>query len=252
MTTQLALPTLSTGFFRRAASTYVGHAIRRGLDGVWVRGLDETRRLTTRRPVIFAATHVSWWDSLVVVALEDALATRGRALMDRQNLDRHPFFGWLGALPLDRSCSATARADLSTAARTLSGPRHTLWIFPQGRQRSPHLRPLGLRSGVHTLLEQSEAIVVPVALAYPWAEAPRPTAMVELGMPLERDALGPFLQALEHRLIAGLQSIDAASEGSPAELGFSLLVGGRSSQPETGIGSQALQVADRLVGARRV
>jgi 1-acyl-sn-glycerol-3-phosphate acyltransferase len=248
--TDFERPPSHRGLFRRLAGAYVRNKLHRELDGVWVRGLDAARALTDVGPVILAANHVSWWDSLLVVALDDALGTRGRALMDAQNLDRLPFFGWLGALPLDRASPQTVRADLHAAARTLKGGGDALWIFPQGRQRPAHMRPLDLKGGVHALAERSGAVVVPVALDYPWGRAPQPAAMVDFGDPLVATERDSFLRRLDQRLVAGLGRIDQASEQGPEDLGFMPLVPRRRRSPQFGAGARVLQISNRWMEDR--
>ncbi|MEI6252556.1 MAG: hypothetical protein WCP30_07105, partial [Mycobacteriaceae bacterium] len=56
-------------FARRYARRRVGY----GLDGVWVTGLQEARAALAEGPVLFAANHVAWWDTLLLVVLHEAL-----------------------------------------------------------------------------------------------------------------------------------------------------------------------------------
>lgn len=198
-------------FFRRLARARVAGA----LDGLHVSGLDLARESLARGPVIFACTHVAWWDVFVLLLLDEALGGRGRALMDAENLDRLPFFRWVGALPLDRSGGARARSGLRDAAAWPDAPGKALWVFPQGRQRPAHLRPLGLARGIVLLARTSGAPVVPVALDYGFREGERPAAVVRFGAPLTeaRD----LLPALEVALADGLSHVDRFLDGQPAE-----------------------------------
>lgn len=190
---------------------YTRRRIATGLDGVFVAGLAEARRLADVGPVILAATHVSWWDGLIAILLDETLGTEGRAWMDAANLERFAFFRWCGAFGVDRHSPGGVRAGLHAAANSLTAPGDALWIFVQGRQRPAHLRPLGLERGVEVVARRSGATVVPVALTFGFREAPVPAAVVEFG---EGIPAGVFtLAALEDRLAAGLGRGDRFLDG---------------------------------------
>jgi len=226
------------------ARRYARRRARRELDGVWVAGLDEARALAAAGPVIFAATHVSWWDAFMVVLADTALGTTSHCLMDAENLARLPFFGWIGAIPIDRSGGSKARAGLRRAAELTAAPHAALWIFPQGRQRPAHLRPLGLQPGVELLARLCKAPVVPVSLSYQFREGERPAALLRFGAPLS----GGGLAELEGALIAGLDEIDSfVDQGPAAAPAFSALVSGPAAPSQDGLGARIL----RWIGGRR-
>lgn len=197
-------------WFRTLARRYARRRICRGLDGLHVRGLAQTRDLLADSPVLLAANHVAWWDALLLLPLDEALGGGGRALMDQANLNRMPFFSWVGAIPLDRSSPIRSRDGLRTAAHHLSDPGSSLWIFPQGRQRPAWLRPLQLQRGVRLVASLSNAPIVPVSIQYGFREIDRPAAVVDFGPPLP--ARSP-LAKLEETICAGLDRIDRFFEG---------------------------------------
>lgn len=207
-----------TGIPRRSpwlvafARRYARRRLARGLDGLYARGTGRVRALARERPVILAANHVGWWDSFVVVAVDQALGTEGYALMDAESVRRLPFFARLGALPLELG-GARARAGLRAAASRLDRAGCAVWIFPQGRHRPAHLRPLGFQGGVRLLARLApEAAVVPAALQYAWGERAAPAAYVHLGEPMAGGA-SLRVDALEAAVAAGLAAIDAALAG---------------------------------------
>jgi 1-acyl-sn-glycerol-3-phosphate acyltransferase len=192
------------------ARAYARRRLARDLDGVRVRGLEGTGELGRTAPLILAANHVNWWDSFLVVTVDEALGGEGRALMDEENLRSLPFFARLGALPLRPT---RARTDLGEAATRLTEPGHSLWIFPQGAHRPPHLRPLGFGRGVELLAAQAPAAeIVPVALQYAWGEQPGPGAWIDLGAPLRAAdvAVRGGARCVEAAVVRGLERIDAA------------------------------------------
>ncbi|MBX2801583.1 MAG: lysophospholipid acyltransferase family protein [Myxococcales bacterium] len=205
-------------WFTRAFRRVIDGHVRGGLDGVYIRGHEQVRAALQAGPVLLAPTHVSYWDALLALLFEEPLQAQGWALMERENLERLSFFGWLGALPIDLSEPGANRHALKAAASVLGGPGRFLVVFPQGRQRAPHLRPLGLRPGVHLLARISRAVVVPVGIAYAYREAPVAAAFVDMGppVPVTRDRTA-FLEALEQGIVGCLERIDAHLEHPEGE-----------------------------------
>lgn len=195
------------------ARRYARHRIAHGLDGAWVSGLEESRTALADRPLLFAANHVAWWDPLLLLALDEALGGTGWAVMDATNLRKLPFLGWVGALPLDRSSHDHSRRCLQACAALLDRPGRALWIFPQGRQRPAHLRPLGLKPGVQILHASRPVDVVAVSINYVFLETDGPAAVVRFSSPLPAAELaGPaLLPAVEAALLDGLTVIDVAA-----------------------------------------
>ena len=228
-------------WFLALVRRYVRRRLARGLDGAYARGVERAREVARERPVILAANHVGWWDSFLVIAVDEALATEGYALMDAESVRALPFFARLGALPLERGGGASARAGLRDAAGRLDRAGRAAWIFPQGRHRPAHLRPLELEGGVRLLARLAPgAAVIPVAFQYAFGERPSPAAYVHLGEPLAGGEAFR-LEELEVALRAGLAEIDAALAGEAAP--FAALVPSRARAPQEGMGS-------RLLGAR--
>jgi 1-acyl-sn-glycerol-3-phosphate acyltransferase len=228
-----------SAWFLGVTRPYVRRRLARGLDGFYAEGVEEARAVARERPVILVANHVGWWDSFLVVALDEALGTEGYALMDAASVRRLPFFGRLGALPLDRSSAARSRAGLREGAAKLDRPGRALWIFPQGHHRPAHLRPLGFRGGVTLLARMAPAAAtIPIAIQYAWGEGAVPAAWAHLGAPLPSGEA--TAEALEEAVGAGLARIDDALAGRAAA--FPALVPPRTRGE--GIGA-------RLLGGRR-
>lgn len=221
------------------ARRYARRRLARALDGLYVSGLEAARAAARERPVILAANHVGWWDSFLVVALDEALGTEGYALMDAESVRRLPFFARLGALPLERG-GAAVRAGLRAGTARLTGPGRALWMFPQGRHRPAHLRPLGFEPGLRLVLREAPgAAVLPVAIQYAFGERPVPAAYAHFGAAMPAEGLD--VAAVETAVEAGLASIDAMLAGrAPA---FAPLVAPRVRSPEEGVGA-------RMIGAR--
>jgi 1-acyl-sn-glycerol-3-phosphate acyltransferase len=228
--------------FRALALRYARWRLGRSMDGFYLRGLERTRALASERPVIFAANHVAWWDPFLVLLADAALGCEGYALMDAANLEKLPFFARLGAFPIDRSSPRAAIAGLRSAVRLLDAPGRAVWIFPQGRQRPAHLRPLDLQPGLTVLAGHSGALVVPVCIQYAFREDHRPAAVMDLRPPLPPLARAALLPALEAALVDGLAEIDAFIERGAG--GFEPLVGGAGERLDRGVGARLLGGAE--------
>jgi 1-acyl-sn-glycerol-3-phosphate acyltransferase len=223
------IPWLIRGYARRR--------VRRGLDGVYARGLDQARDACAAGPMLVASNHVSWWDPMVLLLIEQALDVQGWGLMRADNLTRLPFFKHTGALPLDLENPRQAVRDLTNAAGVLDGPQKILWIFPQGEQRPMHLRPLGFKPGVSWLARKAGARVLPVSLHVAFDEQPVPRYFVDFGRPMaaaevgERDGhLG-----LEAAVIRGLDELDHVGVDDLTALSASA-----AQNPERGLGARLL------------
>lgn len=170
--------------FLRVARRYVRRRLTRELDGVWVSGLAEARAALAQRPLIFVANHVAWWDALLLLPLDAALGGTGWAVVDSRSLRSLPFFGWVGALPLDRSSPQRSRECLQACADLLDRPGRGVWVFPQGRQRPAHLRPLDLKTGLGVMHARSPVDLVAVSINYVFLERSRPAAVVRFSAPI--------------------------------------------------------------------
>lgn len=202
--------------FLRLARPYARRRVSRGLDGLWVSGLDVARDALAQRPLLFVANHVAWWDALLLLPLDEALGGTGWAVMDSRNLRTLPFLGWVGALPLDRSSAQRSRECLQSCAALLDRPGRGIWVFPQGRQRPAHLRPLDLKSGLGIMHAHNPVDLVVVSINYVFLERARPAAIVEFSAPIAgAGLLGPggqgLLPTVEKAIIDGLAAIDEAA-----------------------------------------
>jgi 1-acyl-sn-glycerol-3-phosphate acyltransferase len=189
------------------ARRYVHRTLRRRFDGLFVEGLEQAQAHAAREPLIVAATHVAFWDALVALQLDALLQTESYALMDAAGLARYPFFGWVGALPLHRGPAKQTLLEMRAASALLDRPGRALWIFPQGRQRPPHLRPFELQPGVLWLSRAARARVLPLSLSYAYREAPEPSIVASFGAPLAAGAPS-LLRDLAAQWDAALGRID--------------------------------------------
>jgi len=180
--------------------------IQRTFGRVLVAGLGDMSAVLRDAPALVVANHTTWWDALVALyASELLLGCDGYAMMDAANLRRLPFFRRVGAFGVDLDDPADGARAIRHAARLLDRPGRALWIFPEGRERSPY-GALALRPGAAQIARVARrATVVPVGLRYVFGASEHPDLWIAFGAPLatERDvARGVLLQqvAIEREL----------------------------------------------------
>lgn len=200
-----------SSLFLRLARPYVARRLRRQFFDVRLSGLEGLQQLVDRGPMILACNHVAWWDPLLLVHLDRILGSDGYCLMDQENLEKLPFFRWVGAIPIDRRSKHAAYRDVIAAGQLLNAPRRILAIFPQGEQRPFHL-PLQFKSGIAALAAQTGAPVVPLAVRYDFLDAPRQVVHLKASDPLRFsrgvDTRARFISELEDRIRASLADVD--------------------------------------------
>jgi len=192
-------------WFLRLARIYVRRRLTRGFDGVFVQGLQALRAVCEAGPVIVAANHVTWWDVFVLVLLDQALGTQSYCYMDDRKLNRMRFFRWIGAIPLRPNDPEKTVQDLESGVELLNDKKRAVWIFPQGRQRPFHIRPLDMRPGIAFVAQRSRVPVVPLSISYLYADSPRQRIITCFGTPIKPPgSWRDFMQALEKEIVAGL------------------------------------------------
>lgn len=188
-----------------------GPWMRRRIAAVRLAGLPP--HLAPDTPLLLVANHVSWWDGFALRELHRVL--RGGAplytVMLQREVDRLPFFRWLGAVGIDPASPASILGGLrQLRQRIAERPDAVVAFFPQGRIWPSHRRPLGFRRGVELFAHQlAPLLVLPVALHLEPLQSPAPTLFVIAGEPLDAaevdaERLEAEVASLLDGLLAGL------------------------------------------------
>jgi 1-acyl-sn-glycerol-3-phosphate acyltransferase len=137
----------------------------------------------TDGPLIVVLNHPSWWDPLIALVLTELFPERAHfAPMDADALKRYRIFKRMGVFGIDPKTTRGAREFLRTSLSILARPRTALWITPQGRFADPRERPPGIQPGVAHLAHRLEkAVILPLALEYPFWDDRRPEALARFG-----------------------------------------------------------------------
>ena len=102
--------------------------------------------------------------------------------MDADALRRYRIFERLGVFGIEPGTMRGAREFLRTSRSILARPRTALWITPQGRFADARERPPGIQPGVaHLARRLEQAVILPLALEYPFWEERHPEALARFG-----------------------------------------------------------------------
>jgi 1-acyl-sn-glycerol-3-phosphate acyltransferase len=170
------------------------------------------------KPLIVYFNHPSWWDPLVCLRLAEQFFPdrRNYAPMDASALSKHGVFERLGFFGVELGSARGARRFLTTSQRVLAQPDSALWIAAEGQLTDPRARPLRLRSGIgHLAVRMRQAVLLPLALEYPFWEERTPEALARFGEEIPAGEAGlkatDWTAVLETRLQTALDALAADS-----------------------------------------
>jgi chlorobactene lauroyltransferase len=134
--------------------------------------------------VIAYANHSNWWDGLVIFYLTRFCLGRDfYCMMEEKQLAHYRFFTWLGAFSVDATNSLRAAAAVRYSINLLKKTSTVLWIFPQGRQATPHER-IQIKPGADFLSRRApQALMLPVAFRFAFFREQRPEILICVGAP---------------------------------------------------------------------
>jgi 1-acyl-sn-glycerol-3-phosphate acyltransferase len=145
-------------------------------------------------PTIFFATHQSWWDGHLILALTQLLKLEFRVLMLEENLSKYGFLRYAGAFGVNRNSVASVRGVLRySRAQLEAGIPRAVLMFPSGEITSPFARPMVFESGLASLVSICTKAGIPVqvralAMRLEHGLQTRPSAFIRLGAACEVSA----------------------------------------------------------------
>jgi phytoene desaturase len=183
------------------------------------------------RPVIVVLNHPSWWDPLMAMMLSDLIKGYTHyAPIDADALKQYRIFESLGAFGVEQTAKGAMRF-LRTCDAILANDHHALWVTVQGKFSDPRERPIEFRPGVaHVLRRMKNAIVVPLAIEYPFWDERYPEALAHFGPAIEildgrSHTAEQWQSLLEARLTDALDALALSAQSRNPEL-FDTLIGG--------------------------
>ena len=192
--------------------------------------------LGENRPAIIYLNHASWWDPLVCLFLgrECFPARPAFAPMEAAQLARYGIFRRLGMFGVEPGTRRGAVTFLRTGSAVLARPEAMLWLTPEARFADTRARPLRFAGGLAQLARRNPAaLLVPLAIEYPFWGERLPEALVSFGPSESADTLSAqhpsddaLTAHLEARLAATMSTLAAASIARDAAE-FQILLAGR-------------------------
>jgi len=208
------------------------------------------------KPLIVYFNHPSWWDPLICLQLAAQFFPERKHYgpIDAAALGKYQFFERLGFFGIEPGTARGARRFLAVSKEILSRPDTALWIAAEGRFTDPRERPIQLRSGLgHLATRVRQAVLLPLALEYPFWEERSPEALARFGeeiptgdadlgaadwMPILADGLESALEALAVEALARDRSR------------FDVLVGGSAGAGVGGVYDAWRRLKARFKGER--
>jgi 1-acyl-sn-glycerol-3-phosphate acyltransferase len=175
----------------------------------------EVRGDIPKGPHLFAAKHMSMWDTLALYALIDDVC-----IVVKRELISIPFYGWYinkaGVIAVDRKAGASALRQMAAKAKAVFATGRPVAIFPEGTRKKPGAAT-DYKPGVAGLYAQLGVPCVPVALnsGQFWTGfLKRPgTIVIEFLPPIPAGLKrGEFMRELEQRIETATTALVA--EGS--------------------------------------
>ena len=139
------------------------------------------------RPLIICTNHPSWWDPALFILLQTLLfpGRRGFGPMDAAALGKYGLLERMGVFGIELETRRGATDFIEHCSRILSDPANVLWVTAQGGFADVRERPIRLRAGIaHLLRRVPDAVVLPLAMEYPFWNEGKPEALARFGAPL--------------------------------------------------------------------
>jgi 1-acyl-sn-glycerol-3-phosphate acyltransferase len=187
------------------------------------------------KPLIVYFNHPTWWDPLICLRLAEQFFPdrKNYAPLDAAVLSKHRFFERLGFFGVELDSARGARHFLTLSQQALAQSDSALWIAAEGQLTDPRVRPVRLRSGIgHLAVRVRQAVLLPLALEYPFWEERTPEALARFGEEIPAGEAGlkatDWTTVLETRLQSALDALVADSLAREPSR-FDVLLGGSPS-----------------------
>lgn len=174
-------------------------------------------------PTLVHATHVSWWDGHIGLAVARALRLELRVMMLESELKKYGFLRYSGAFGFTPGSAASVKDVIRYAARQLEHPRLIL-MFPSGEILPASRRPIPFQPGVASMALQAardlgQVSVRAMALRFEHRGQARPEAFVRLGAPrvVRSGTLSNLTASLRDDLILGADRLETDLRDGPLE-----------------------------------
>ena len=169
------------------------------------------------RPLIVYSNHPSWWDPAIYILLCHMLFRdrAGYGPMDQAALGRYGVLERMGVFAVAQDGRRGAAQFLRTSLAVLNRPGAMLLMTAEGAFADNRVRPVVLRPGLaHLARAAPGAVILPLALDYPFWNESRPEVLLRFGEPLVggRDSsVMDWTRRLEQALTDAMDALAAES-----------------------------------------
>ena len=167
---------------------------------------------STPIPTLFHATHVSWWDGFLGLAVADHLGLDVRVMMLETQLKRYGFLRFGGAFGFTPGDPASVREAIRYAAKELeTDPPSALFVFPAGEIASSLRRPLPHHPGAASIGLHARSPVRAVAWRLEHRGEAKPEAIIRVAAPrrVGTASLRDLSRTLQNDLEATTDALEA-------------------------------------------
>ena len=153
-------------------------------------------------PTVYVSNHQAYWDGFVANVVTSHFGQDLRLQVSSVVTRDFPLLRHFGVHPVDETDPTSIVGALEADRRHLeaAGAKRAVWIFAQGRYRSPEEASTYFQRGfAHVVRKLPSARLVPVALRYEVLRTRHPVVYVDIG-----DDVTPELQGLSARACVGV------------------------------------------------
>ena len=136
--------------------------------------------------------------------------------MDLEQVQKHPFFPWIGVFSVDLSHPKGSIQSLRYALDSFRRPRASLFLYPEGELKHPLADPLAhpFKPGLEWLIRQAHEAglpldVVPMTIHMHTMHSQRQECVIQVGSAIERPeslSTNELEEILEQQLAADIKS----------------------------------------------
>jgi 1-acyl-sn-glycerol-3-phosphate acyltransferase len=167
------------------------------------------------RPLIIYSNHPSWWDPALFMLLANTILRDRMSFgpMEAEALGRYKLFRRFGVYGIDTAAQQGAARFMAASLRILSKPGTALWVTSEGHFTDPRVRPVRLRPGLaHLARRLPDAVIVPLAMEYPFWNERKPEALFRFGRAVEAGearslSVAAWNELLEQRLTETMDAL---------------------------------------------
>lgn len=196
--------------------------------GTWVRWMFHVRfhRVVVHqayhpprdRVTLYYGNHTSWWDALIPLMLNQTrFKQQARAMMDLEQVQKHPFFPWIGVFSVDLSNPRGSVESLRYALKSFHRPQASLFLYPEGELKHPLADPLvhPFKPGLEWLIRQAHESglpldVVPMTIHMHTMHSQRQKCVIHVGSSIQNPetlSTKELEEVLQHQLSTDIRDV---------------------------------------------